>query len=168
MMRASILVVAVTALLHAPSPASAQDPPPTPGTRWRFRRKTTASPSISTGSGSSRDTTRHSRMRAGLPSGPILAASRGLIASLRHRFQHLNRGGDDAPTKGKRNADCDHIGADNSELWSGLGQSTGFIIQRMQGVQRPEGRLHEELCRADLQDRISDVHEIVPQELVCA
>jgi hypothetical protein len=107
-------------------------------------------------------------MRAGLPCGPILAASHGLIASLRHRFQHLNRGGDDAPTKGKRNADCDHIGADNSELWSGLRQSTGFIVQRMQGVQRPEVRLHEELCRADLQDRISNVHEIVPQELVCA
>jgi hypothetical protein len=39
-------------------------------------------------------------------------------------------------------------------------------VARAQSVQRPATRLHEELCRPDVQVRVSDVHEILRKEIV--
>jgi hypothetical protein len=37
---------------------------------------------------------------------------------------------------------------------------------KLQSMRRPAARLHEELCRPDMQVRVSDVHEILREEIV--
>jgi hypothetical protein len=67
--------------------------------------------------------------------------------------------------EGKRNADRDRLGTCRSEQRDGVRQRTGFTAKRVPGVRRPKDRVHEELCRTDLQDRISNVHEIVSEKI---
>jgi hypothetical protein len=38
-------------------------------------------------------------------------------------------------------------------------------VEQLQGVQRSAAGLYEKLCRTDLQNRISDVHEVMPKEI---
>src|SRR5260370_25802715 len=38
-------------------------------------------------------------------------------------------------------------------------------VEQLQGVRRSAAGLHEKLCRTDLQNRISDLHEVVPEEI---
>jgi hypothetical protein len=44
--------------------------------------------------------------------------------------------------------------------------SSGRAVEQLQSVQRPATRLHEKLRRTDVQDRISDMHEILREEIV--
>jgi hypothetical protein len=38
-------------------------------------------------------------------------------------------------------------------------------VEQLQGVQRSAAGVYEKLCRTDLQNRISDLHEVVPKEI---
>jgi hypothetical protein len=44
-----------------------------------------------------------------------------------------------------------------------LGKCAG--VEQLQGVWRSAAGLHEKLCRTNLQNRISELHEVVPKEM---
>jgi hypothetical protein len=58
---------------------------------------------------------------------------------------------------------CDNAADAGCYLWSRRG--AGPTI-KLQGLQRAAARLHEELCRPDLQVRIQNVLEILQKEIV--
>jgi hypothetical protein len=59
---------------------------------------------------------------------------------------------------------CDSDADAGRSFWIQL-LSAGSTI-KLQGVRGPATRLHEKLCRTDLQDRVPDVHEILREEIV--
>src|SRR6266404_4785624 len=83
----------------------------------------------------------------------------------RRQNQSRSRPGNAHSIKGNSDANLCRHGAGATLLVRHEQPSNCAILEQLQGMQRSAAGLYEELCRSDLQNRISDVHEVVPKEI---
>src|SRR6266481_5805625 len=83
----------------------------------------------------------------------------------RRQNQSRSRHGNAHSIKGNSDANLCRHGAGVTLLVRHEQPSNCAILEQLQGMQRSAAGLYEELCRSDLQNRISDVHEVVPKEI---
>src|SRR6266478_4144731 len=83
----------------------------------------------------------------------------------RRQNQSRSRPGNAHSIKGNSDANLCRHGAGVTLLVRHEQPSNCAILEQLQGMQRSAAGLYEELCRSDLQNRISDVHEVVPKEI---